>query len=67
MNRIREIAFEKNIRISQIVKETGLSKTFIYAVINGKSNPTINTALKIAKVLNSTVGELFIEEIEQGS
>jgi DNA-binding phage protein len=47
-NNIKEIAHKKNIKMSQIISETGLSKSYVYDVINKKSNPTIAVALKIA-------------------
>ena len=59
MNRIKEIAEQKNIKISSIIDSTGLSKSFVYDVINGKSYPTIPTGQKIARSLNSTLEEVF--------
>ena len=60
MNRIREVADEKKIKIQQIIRETGISKSSIYKVINGEYEPSVTNALKIAKVLDSKVEELFV-------
>jgi predicted DNA-binding transcriptional regulator AlpA len=59
MNKIREIAKIKNIRISRIIKTTGISKSFIYDVINEKSQPTIPIGYKIADSLSSALYDVF--------
>jgi DNA-binding phage protein len=64
-NNIKEIAHEKNIKISQIIRETGLSKSYVYDVINQKSNPTIMVAMKIAAALDGRIHEVFPELIDQ--
>jgi len=63
-NNIKEIANKKSIKISQIISETGLSKSYVYDVINQKSNPTILVAQKIAKALKSRIHEVFPELTE---
>lgn len=60
-NNIRDIAQEKNIKISQIIKETGLSKSYVYDVINKKSSPSIEVAMKIASALKASIQEVFSE------
>lgn len=60
-NNIRAIAHEKNIRISQVINEAGLSKSYVYDVINQKSNPTITVAMKIASALKARIEEVFPE------
>ena len=60
-NNIRDIAQEKNIKISQIIKETGLSKSYVYDVINKKSSPSIEVAMKIANALKASIQEVFSE------
>ncbi len=64
-NNIRDIAQEKNIKISQIIKETGLSKSYVYDVINKKSSPSIEVAMKIANALKASIQEVFSEQEEQ--
>ena len=59
MNKIRELAEQKKIKVSSIIKTTGLSKSFIYDVINERSFPTVPTGRKIAKSINSTLDEVF--------
>jgi transcriptional regulator with XRE-family HTH domain len=59
MNKINEIAKKKNISKKQIVRETGISRSFLYEVINGTGFPTIPIAWKIAKSLDSDISEVF--------
>lgn len=63
-NNIKEIAHQKSIMISQIISETRLSKSYVYDVINQKSNPTIPVAKKISKALKSGIDEVFPELLE---
>ena len=53
MNKIKELAKEQDIKISEVIRKTGLSKSYVYDVINGKSTPTIGVAHKISKALKS--------------
>lgn len=66
-NNIKEIAHKKMIKISQIINETGLSKSYVYDVINKKSNPTIAVAVKIAGALKSRIHEVFPELLDEES
>ena len=59
MNRIREVASEKQIKIEQIIRNTGIAKSSMYQIINSEYEPSVTKALKIAKALGSTVEELF--------
>ena len=59
MNKIREIATDKSIKISEIIKMTGLSKSFVYDVISENSCPTIKVGQKISKALNVTLDDVF--------
>jgi transcriptional regulator with XRE-family HTH domain len=59
MNRIREVANKKKIKIQQIIIETGISKSAIYKVMNGNYEPSVSNALKIARALDTSVEELF--------
>jgi len=60
MNRIREVATEKQIKIEQIIRNTGIAKSSMYQIINSEYEPSVTKALKIAKALGSTVEELFV-------
>ncbi len=60
MNQIKRFAQEKGIKISEVINKTGLSKSYVYDVINGKSIPTIGVAQKISNALNASIEEIFL-------
>ena len=57
-NKIREVAKSKNIKISQLIKDTGVSKSYLYDLMSGHSVPSVINARKIADVLNAEIEEL---------
>lgn len=65
-NNIIELCENKDIKISKLIKETGLSKSYVYSIIRGKSIPTIKTARIISNVLEVTLEEAFPEEDLKG-
>ena len=62
MNNIKVLAGKKGVKISEIIRLTGLSKSYVYDVINGKSIPTISVAQKIAKALGVPMAEVFPDD-----
>ena len=62
MNNIKTLAGKKGVKISEIIRLTGLSKSYVYDVINGKSVRTISVAQKIAKALGVTMTEVFPDD-----
>ncbi|MBZ4650925.1 helix-turn-helix transcriptional regulator [Thermosipho sp. (in: thermotogales)] len=65
MNKIKELVEQKNIKVSEIIKKTGLSKSYVYDVINGKSTPTIGVAQKISRALGSSIAEVFPDTLHE--
>jgi putative transcriptional regulator len=65
-NNLRESRFAKN-RISQetLADAVGVSRQTINAIENGKFNPSVKLALKIAKFFNKNVEEIFYLEEEK--
>ena len=61
-NRIEEIRKEKGIRQEEFAKFMGVSRQTISSLENGRYNPSINLAYKIAKYFNLTSEEVFIFE-----
>lgn len=59
MNRMREVRVYKGLKQKDIAYQTGLSKAAISLYENGKSKPSMNSAFKVAKVLGTTVDDLF--------
>lgn len=57
MLRIKEILKEKNVSQIELAEKLDISKVGINKIING--NPTAETLLKIAEVLNVDIRDLF--------
>ncbi len=64
MLRIKEVAKSKGITITELAEKMGVTQVTLSRTING--NPTIETLLKIANVLEVDVREL-IEPTEQSN
>lgn len=61
-NRIEEIRKERNIRQEEFAKELGVSRQTISSLENGRYNPSILLAYKIAKYFDLSIEEVFIFE-----
>ena len=61
-NRIEEIRNEKGIRQDELAKLMGVSRQTISSLENGRYNPSILLAYKIAKYFGMTIEEVFFEE-----
>ena len=59
LNNAKKIAACKGIKIKEIIAATGLSKSYIYDVLNQKSSPSIAVAYKISKVLGTKIQDVF--------
>ena len=66
-NRIEEIRKEKGIRQEEFAKFMGVSRQTISSLENGRYDPSIHLAHRIAKHFDMTIEEVFIfEEDEAG-
>lgn len=66
-NRIEEIRKERGIRQEEFAKSLGVSRQTISSLENGRYNPSIVLAHKIAKLFDMRIEEIFIfDEEEQG-
>lgn len=63
-NRIEAIRTEKGIRQEELAKAMGVSRQTISSLENGRYNPSILLAYKLAKFFGMTIEELFIFEEE---
>ena len=63
-NRIEEIRKERGIRQEDFAKSMGVSRQTISSLENGRYNPSITLAYKIAKYFGMTMEEVFIFEEE---
>ena len=61
-NRIEEIRKERGIRQDEFGKLMGVSRQTISSLENGRYNPSITLAYKIAKYFELTIEEVFVFE-----
>ncbi|MBR3438449.1 MAG: helix-turn-helix transcriptional regulator [Clostridia bacterium] len=59
-NRIEEIRNERGIRQEELAKQLGVSRQTISSLENGRYNPSITLAYKIAKLFGMSIEEVFI-------
>ena len=59
-NRIEEIRKERGVRQEEFAKLMGVSRQTISSLENGRYNPSIILAYKIAKYFDMTIEEVFI-------
>ena len=64
-NRIEEIRKERGIRQEEFARSMGVSRQTISSLENGRYNPSIMLAYKIAKYFEMTIEEVFIFEEEE--
>ena len=58
-NKIRELRKAKNLRQEDLSNMLGVTRQTINAIENDKYDPTLSLAFGLAKVLGTTVDELF--------
>jgi putative transcriptional regulator len=61
-NRIESIRKERGIRQEEFAKALGVSRQTISSLENGRYNPSIQLAFKIARYFDMTIEEVFIYE-----
>ena len=59
-NIIEQIRKEKGIRQEEFAKSMGVSRQTISSLENGRYNPSITLAYKIAKYFNLTIEDVFL-------
>lgn len=63
-NRIEELRNEKGIRQEELARELGVSRQTISSLENGRYNPSIMLAYKVAVFFGLTIEDVFIFEEE---
>ena len=63
-NRIEQIRKERGIRQEEFAKALGVSRQTISSLENGRYNPSIQLAFKIARYFEMTIEDVFIYEEE---
>ena len=61
-NRIEDVRKERGIRQEDFAKAMGVSRQTISSLENGRYNPSILLAYKIAKYFDMTIEEVFLFE-----
>jgi len=61
-NRIESIRKERGIRQDEFAKALGVSRQTISSLENGRYNPSIQLAFKIARYFDMAIEEVFIYE-----
>lgn len=64
-NRLEEIRKQRGIKQEELAKKLDVSRQTIGSLENGRYNPSIILAIKIARFFNMGVEEIFIYEEEQ--
>ena len=64
-NKIEAIRNERGIRQDELAKALGVSRQTISSLENGRYNPSITLAYKIAKLFGMTIEEVFCFEEEE--
>ena len=63
-NRIEEIRKERGVLQDELAKAMGVSRQTISSLENGRYNPSIMLAYRIAKYFKMTIEEVFVFEEE---
>jgi putative transcriptional regulator len=66
-NRLEEIRKQKGIRQEDLAETLEVSRQTIGSLENGRYNPSINLAFKIARYFEMRVEDIFIYEEEQNN
>ncbi|MBQ4507041.1 MAG: helix-turn-helix transcriptional regulator [Firmicutes bacterium] len=61
-NRIEEIRSSRKIKQEEFAKALGVTRQTISSLENGRYNPSISLAFKIARYFGMTIEEIFIFE-----
>ena len=58
-NNVRSLRKAANLRQEDMAKQLGVSRQTIIAMENNKYDPTLELAMRVARLLHTTVEELF--------
>lgn len=56
----------RGIVASEIIKKSGVARSQFYEILNGKSIPKLDTAMRICKALDANIGDVFPELKKEG-
>lgn len=58
-NNIRKIIEEKNLKITEVISKAGISKSYLYDVMNCNSIPSLQVARMISKAIGNSLEDVF--------
>ncbi len=64
-NRLEEIRKQNGIKQEELAESLEVSRQTIGSLENGRYNPSIILAFKIAKFFNKSIEEIFIYEVDE--
>lgn len=64
-NRLEEIRKQRGIRQDELAEAMGVSRQTISSLENGRYNPSVILAIKLARYFGTKVEDIFIYEEEQ--
>ncbi len=64
-NRIEELRNQKGVRQEELAKAMAVSRQTISSLENGRYNPSISLAYKIARFFGLTIEEVFVFDEEE--
>lgn len=59
MNKITNLRKEKQITQEALASKIGITRAYLSNIENGKHKPSLDVALRIANILESTVEKIF--------
>lgn len=62
MNKLKEKRIEKNLTQLELANLVGVTPKYIGFIENGERNPSLQVAQNIAKVLGSTIDDIFLHK-----
>ena len=63
MNNLKHFRIKSKLTQEELAKKVEITRPYLTEIENGKRNPTIKIAKKIADILGVTVDKIFFDEI----
>lgn len=63
-NRIREYRMKALMSQAELAKKAGIKPALLSKIERGHSYPSMETAIKIARALNTTIDSLFLSKVD---
>ncbi len=55
---LRQVLINKNVEVSKLIRESGISKSYLYQILNGERSPSRDAIINIAIVLKCDLDEI---------